>query len=95
MHLYKEHQWHDLSIGPASALPLQARQLSAATVALARAAVRLLDLRQHSASHPRLGVVDHITVQPAGGAATLDAAADVARAVGVTLECLIGYTALQ
>ena len=70
-------------------------QLSRAAVELARAALRLLDLRHHSASHPRLGVVDHIAVQPAGGAATLDGAADVARAVGENLGVLrhtmLGY----
>ena len=55
-------------------------------MALARAALALLDLRQHAASHPRLGTVDHISVQPAGHMATLDAAADVARAIGVLLK---------
>ena len=54
-------------------------------MALARAALALLDLRHHVASHPRLGTVDHISVQPAGPGATLDAAADVARAIGVLL----------
>ena len=36
---------------------------------LSRAALQLLDLRRHDASHPRLGVVDHIALHPLGGLA--------------------------
>ena len=57
-------------------------QLTSAAVRLARAAIELLDLRQHAASHPRLGVVDHVSLQPAGSEAALEAAAEVARAIG-------------
>ena len=59
-----------------------APQLASAAVQLARAAIELLDLRQHAASHPRLGVVDHVSLQPAGLDSTLHAAAQVARAIG-------------
>jgi hypothetical protein len=59
-----------------------ALQLASATVRLARAAIDILDLRQHAASHPRLGVVDHVSLQPAGSEATLAAAAEVAGAIG-------------
>ena len=61
-----------------------ALQLASAAVRLARAAIEMLDLRQHAASHPRLGVVDHVSLQPAGKEATLEAAAEVARAIGVS-----------
>ncbi|PRW56268.1 formimidoyltransferase-cyclodeaminase-like [Chlorella sorokiniana] len=39
-------------------------QLTAAVVALAQEALQLLDLRQHTATHPRLGTVDHISCHP-------------------------------
>lgn len=39
-------------------------QLAAAVVALAQEALQLLDLRQHTATHPRLGTVDHISCHP-------------------------------
>jgi hypothetical protein len=39
-------------------------QLSASVVDLASAALEALDLRNHVATHPRLGVVDHISVHP-------------------------------
>ncbi|EFN58522.1 hypothetical protein CHLNCDRAFT_17265, partial [Chlorella variabilis] len=55
--------------------------LAAAASTLARAALALLDLRQHAATHPRLGCVDHISCHPlptseAGSAAAAAAAAD-------------------
>ena len=57
-------------------------QLADAVVALSRAALRELDLRQHDATHPRLGIVDHISCQPVGPEATLADAANVAIRIG-------------
>lgn len=37
-------------------------QLVAGALALARSALDLIDLRRHSATHPRLGALDHISV---------------------------------
>lgn len=70
-----------------------AGELAAATTQLARAALELLDLRQHDASHPRLGVVDHISCHPLVPSSTsaseaqagMQAAASLARAVGQEL----------
>jgi hypothetical protein len=42
-------------------------QLSSAILALSRAALASLDLSRHTATHPRLGVVDHISVHPLQG----------------------------
>ncbi|PNW81936.1 hypothetical protein CHLRE_06g267000v5 [Chlamydomonas reinhardtii] len=47
----------------------QPDRLTEAVVRLSRAALQLLDLRRHDASHPRLGVVDHIALHPLGGLA--------------------------
>ena len=63
-----------------------ALQLASSAVRLARAAIKVLDLRHHKASHPRLGVVDHVSIQPAGPQAALEAAAEVARAIGVFMS---------
>lgn len=57
-------------------------QLAAAAVALSDAALQALDLRQHDAAHPRLGVVDHISCQPVGSNAQLSEAADMAHSIG-------------
>ncbi len=50
---------------------------------LARAALETIDLRSHAASHPRLGVVDHISCHPLGRDAALTAAAETARSIGL------------
>ncbi|KAK9807717.1 hypothetical protein WJX72_007104 [[Myrmecia] bisecta] len=39
-------------------------QLCLAAAAVAQTALQLIDLRKHAASHPRVGVVDHISVHP-------------------------------
>ncbi|GLI66512.1 hypothetical protein VaNZ11_010333, partial [Volvox africanus] len=44
----------------------QADRLTNAVVRLSRVALQLLDLRSHAATHPRLGVVDHISLHPLG-----------------------------
>jgi Formiminotransferase domain, N-terminal subdomain len=62
-------------------------QLADAVVALSRAALRELDLRQHDATHPRLGIVDHISCQPVGPEATLSDAASVAIRIGKLDRC--------
>lgn len=67
-------------------------QLAAAAARLSKAALRLLDLRHHSATHPRLGVVDHISCHPLAApgplleaGAGMQQAANLARAIGQEL----------
>jgi glutamate formiminotransferase len=55
-----------------------------AALALARAAVRLIDLRRHAGVHPRLGALDVLPFVPLTGA-TMPEAVAVAHAVGRTL----------
>jgi glutamate formiminotransferase len=59
-----------------------ALQLAGAALLLARAALAVLDLRQHAATHPRLGTVDHISCHPLGAQAVLQSAAEAARLIG-------------
>eukprot|EP00976_Prorocentrum_cordatum_P060465 1175905-Prorocentrum_minimum.AAC.3 len=51
--------------------------LCAAVVALVGAAVKCIDLRAHVATHPRLGVVDHISCHPLASTSTLASASEV------------------
>jgi glutamate formiminotransferase len=55
----------------------RAAPLSAAVVALVGAAFSQLDLRGHAASHPRLGVVDHVSCHPLEPPSTVEAATEV------------------
>ena len=57
---------------------------------LAAHACTELDLRQHRATHPRLGTVDHISWHPLGtGAATLAGAAEMATSAAAMLSQLV------
>ena len=58
-------------------------QLAAAAVDLSKSALSVLDLQQHTATHPRIGVVDHISCNPLGAQAELCSAAEVAQSIGV------------
>ena len=59
-------------------------QLAGAAVALARHVLAALDFRQHAASHPRLGSVDHVSCHPLGTCSpgSLQQAAAAARQIG-------------
>ena len=52
-------------------------------------ALRSIDLREHEASHPRVGVVDHISVHPLGMGAE-----DAARKAGMTIARSLGAEGL-
>eukprot|EP00775_Hariotina_reticulata_P009143 gene9143-9311_t len=60
-------------------------QLAAAVLTVARHSLAQLDLRQHAAKHPRLGVLDHISLHPLGPDASLQLAAQAALVVGKQL----------
>ncbi len=64
--------------------PHEGTQLVAATLQLAHAALRAVDLCAHEASHPRLGVVDHVLCSPLGGAG-VSHAAQAAAAIAAAL----------
>ena len=60
-------------------------QLSEAAAELTFAACAKLDLATHQATHPRLGVVDHIACHPLTNADDLQCAAEVAVNIGQLL----------
>jgi glutamate formiminotransferase len=60
-------------------------QLAQAAVRIALEALGRLDLRSHTATHPRLGVADHISCHPLGDGAALEDAAALAKAIAVQL----------
>lgn len=58
-------------------------QLVGAATALAKDALSRLNLSDHDASHPRLGVVDHISCHNLDRDASLEEPADIARQIGI------------
>ncbi|KAG2438603.1 hypothetical protein HXX76_005153 [Chlamydomonas incerta] len=66
VHVFQDEPYHRTGFTLVSGQP---DRLTEAVVRLSRAALQLLDLRRHDASHPRLGVVDHIALHPLGGLA--------------------------
>eukprot|EP00271_Cylindrocystis_brebissonii_P014622 TRINITY_DN36037_c0_g1_i1.p1 TRINITY_DN36037_c0_g1~~TRINITY_DN36037_c0_g1_i1.p1 ORF type:complete len:367 (+),score=35.22 TRINITY_DN36037_c0_g1_i1:255-1355(+) len=82
VHLFKDESYNRTGItvcGPE-------RSLREAVVALASAAFDLIDLRLHEGTHPRLGVVDHISVHPLGEASSLTEAGRAARMIGAEIS---------
>jgi glutamate formiminotransferase len=61
-------------------------QLAATVHAVATHALEAIDLTAHAAQHPRLGVLDHVSIHPIGPDATLPFAAQAAAAVGQQLS---------
>eukprot|EP00820_Chromera_velia_P023524 Cvel_8758.t1-p1 / transcript=Cvel_8758.t1 / gene=Cvel_8758 / organism=Chromera_velia_CCMP2878 / gene_product=hypothetical protein / transcript_product=hypothetical protein / location=Cvel_scaffold490:79-731(-) / protein_length=124 / sequence_SO=supercontig / SO=protein_coding / is_pseudo=false len=62
----------------------RASPLSSAVFDVVSHALQHLDLSRHEASHPRIGVVDHISVHPLGDASLVEAMA-TAQKIGKTL----------
>ncbi|KAK9843122.1 hypothetical protein WJX74_007324 [Apatococcus lobatus] len=60
-------------------------QLANAAVSLAREALQLVHLGEHTASHPRVGTVDHISCHPFSSEAPLAAADETAQLIGEQL----------
>ena len=67
-----------------------ALQLVNAVARMAGAAISALDLQEHEGSHPRLGVVDHISCHPLGSA-SLSMAAETARSLGESRILMHAY----
>ena len=57
-------------------------QLANAAVSLAREALQLVNLGEQTASHPRVGTVDHISCHPFSSEAPLAAADETAQLIG-------------
>lgn len=57
-----------------------------ASLEVSRSALRAIDLRAHKASHPRVGVVDHVSIHPVGNTAEAKASAcETGRTIAETL----------
>jgi len=61
-----------------------AAKIEGGVLALCQEALATLDLRKHVATHPRLGVVDHVACNPLGSA-TCAEAAELASSIGTRL----------
>lgn len=62
------------------------KQLAATVLTVAQHALAHIDLSSHQAQHPRLGVVDHVSLHPLGPDASLSLAAQAATAIGQQLS---------
>jgi len=76
---FKDAAYHRTGFTLASPKPAP---LCAAVVALVGAALKCIDLRTHVATHPRLGVVDHISCHPLASTSTLATASETAHQIG-------------
>ncbi|XRA96142.1 glutamate formimidoyltransferase [Pycnococcus provasolii] len=65
--------------------PTFTEHLADAVAGVATVAADIVDMREQHAAHPRLGVLDHVSVHPLAEEATMDAAANAARAVAERL----------
>ena len=70
-----------------------AEPLGAAATALAERALSLVDLRDHAATHPRCGVVDHISCHAVGDA-DASVAVSLARGIGARVGDRLGVPVL-
>lgn len=71
-------------------------QLAAAVASLAHAALAVVDLRCHAATHPRLGAVDHISCHPlAAPSAEPEAAAEAAAGPAAAEAAIAGERQVQ
>ncbi len=61
-------------------------QLAATVHAVAQQALQSIDLTGHTAQHPRLGVLDHVSLHPLGPQASLSLAAQAAVTIGQQLS---------
>lgn len=59
-----------------------------ASLDICRRALRVIDLQMHEASHPRIGVVDHVSVHPLGP--QQDETRLIAREVGMVIAKALG-----
>lgn len=57
-----------------------------ASVEVSRRAVRAIDLLEHEATHPRIGVVDHVSVHPLGG----EGSQEIAQKAGLAIATALG-----
>ncbi|KAG0571004.1 hypothetical protein KC19_6G204300 [Ceratodon purpureus] len=94
LHTFEDHEYNRVGYTLAGSLstsePRNGRTpLQAAVTDVVRTALRTIDLSQHSGSHPRLGVVDHICMHPLGKASMADTAAvarGIASEIGESLQ---------
>ncbi|KAG1659966.1 hypothetical protein FOA52_010599 [Chlamydomonas sp. UWO 241] len=85
LHIFMDAEYNRTGYTLASLSP---DALTSAVVAVCREAIGCVDLRSHKATHPRLGVADHVSVQPLAWPEAssrddaLASAASVARSIG-------------
>ncbi|CAM9544635.1 unnamed protein product [Ectocarpus fasciculatus] len=80
---FRDPQYHRTGFTIGGACP---EAVARASVEVSRRAVRAIDLLEHEATHPRIGVVDHVSVHPLGG----DGSQGIARKAGLDIATALG-----
>ncbi|GAX75278.1 hypothetical protein CEUSTIGMA_g2723.t1 [Chlamydomonas eustigma] len=90
LNVFEDSQYNRTGLTLTSTCPEQLQRIA---VSLVQKAVELIDLREHTALHPRLGVADHVSVHPLHSVSvhplhsgkfftTMSTAAECAQAIG-------------
>lgn len=79
---FRDKQYHRTGFTIGGTCP---SAVAAASIELSREALRTIDLRLHEASHPRIGVVDHVSVHPLG-----EGGEEAAKEAGLTIATALG-----
>lgn len=79
---FRDKQYHRTGFTIGGVCP---RAVARASIEVSRQALRNIDLRSHEASHPRIGVVDHVSVHPLG-----EDGEEFARQAGLMIATALG-----
>lgn len=79
---FRDKQYHRTGFTIGGVCP---RAVARASIEVSRQALRSIDLRSHEASHPRIGVVDHVSVHPLG-----ESGEEFARQAGLMIATALG-----
>lgn len=79
---FRDEQYHRTGFTIGGVCPLA---VARASIEVSRRALRSIDLRLHEASHPRIGVVDHVSVHPLG-----ESGEECARQAGLIIATALG-----
>lgn len=79
---FRDKQYHRTGFTIGGVCP---RAVARASIEVSRQALRSIDLRSHEASHPRIGVVDHVSMHPLG-----EGGEEFARKAGLIIATALG-----
>lgn len=84
---FRDPQYHRTGFTIGGISPVAVARVS---IEVSRRALQAIDLRLHEASHPRIGVVDHVSVHPLVGVDAGGGNEEVARQAGLVIATALG-----